>query len=40
MGKQVTYTEAITTELGHLDGVAHIAKAGDDLARFLAASLT
>ena len=40
MGKQVTYTEAITTELGHLDGIAHIAKAGDDLARFLAASLT
>ncbi len=37
MGKRVTYTEAITTELGHLDGVAHIAKAGDDLARFLAA---
>lgn len=40
MGKQVAYTEAITSELGHLDGVAHIAKAGDDLARFLAAGLT
>jgi homoserine O-acetyltransferase/O-succinyltransferase len=40
MGKQVTYTEAITTDLGHLDGIAYIAKASDDLARFLAASLT
>jgi len=38
MGKRVTYTEAITTELGHLDGIAYIGKAGEDLARFLAAS--
>jgi homoserine O-acetyltransferase len=40
MGKRVAYTEAITTDLGHLDGIAHIAKAGDALARFLAASPT
>lgn len=37
MGKQVTYTEAITTDLGHLDGLAHIDKAGADIAAFLAA---
>jgi homoserine O-acetyltransferase/O-succinyltransferase len=37
MGKRVTYTEAITTDLGHLDGIAHVAKAGADIARFLAA---
>jgi hypothetical protein len=36
----VAYTEVITTDLGHLDGIAHIAKAGADIARFLAASPT
>jgi homoserine O-acetyltransferase/O-succinyltransferase len=40
MGKDVAYTEVITTDLGHLDGIAHIAKAGADIARFLAASPT
>lgn len=39
MGKDVAYTEVITTDLGHLDGIAHIAKAGADIARFLAAGL-
>ena len=39
MGKEVAYTEVITTDLGHLDGIAHIAKAGADIARFLAAGL-
>ena len=38
MGKEVTYTEVITTDLGHLDGIAYIAKAGDDIAWFLAQS--
>jgi homoserine O-acetyltransferase/O-succinyltransferase len=38
LGKRVTYTEAITGDLGHLDGIAYIARASDDLARFLAAS--
>src|SRR3712207_3409782 len=36
MGKTVAYSEAITTDLGHLDGIAHIAKAGDKIASFLA----
>ena len=36
MGKNVTYTEVITTDLGHLDGIAYIAKAGAEIARFLA----
>ena len=40
MGKDVTYTEVITTDLGHLDGIAYIAKAGADIARFLAQSVT
>jgi homoserine O-acetyltransferase/O-succinyltransferase len=40
MGKEVTYTEVITTDLGHLDGIAYIAKAGDDIAGFLAQSVT
>jgi homoserine O-acetyltransferase/O-succinyltransferase len=40
MGKDVAYTEVITTDLGHLDGIAHIAKAGADIARFLAANPT
>ena len=40
MGKEVTYTEVITTDLGHLDGIAYIAKAGADIARFLAQSVT
>jgi homoserine O-acetyltransferase len=35
MGKTVTYSEAITTDLGHLDGIAYIAKAGDEIASFL-----
>jgi homoserine O-acetyltransferase len=35
MGKMVAYSELITTDLGHLDGIAYIAKAGDDIARFL-----
>lgn len=35
-GKDVSYTEAITTNMGHLDGVAHIAKAGDEIVKFLA----
>jgi homoserine O-acetyltransferase len=39
MGKDVAYTEVITTDLGHLDGIAHIAKAGADIARSLAAGL-
>ena len=37
MGKDVEYTEAITTDLGHLDGIAYIAKSGDQIAEFLAA---
>ena len=37
MGKNVVYTEVITTDLGHLDGIAYIAKAGAEIARFLAA---
>jgi homoserine O-acetyltransferase len=40
MGKEVTYTEVITTDLGHLDGIAYIAKAGADIATFLAQSVT
>ena len=28
----MTYTEVITTDLGHLDGIAYIAKAGADIA--------
>ena len=40
MGKEVTYTEVITTELGHLDGIAYIAKAGAEIASFLAQSVT
>ena len=40
MGKEVTYTEVITTELGHLDGIAYIAKAGPEIANFLAQSVT
>jgi homoserine O-acetyltransferase len=35
MGKDVAYTEVITTDLGHLDGIAHIAKAADTIAGFL-----
>jgi homoserine O-acetyltransferase/O-succinyltransferase len=35
MGKRVAYSEAITTDLGHLDGIAHIAKAADTIAGFL-----
>jgi homoserine O-acetyltransferase len=35
MGKTITYSEAITTDLGHLDGIAYIAKAGDAIASFL-----
>ena len=40
LGKDVTYTEVITTDLGHLDGIAYIAKAGPDIASFLAQSVT
>ena len=40
MGKDVTYTEVITTDLGHLDGIAYIAKAGPEIASFLAQSVT
>ena len=40
MGKQVTYTEAITGDLGHLDAIAYIAKAGPEIASFLAQSAT
>ena len=39
LGKEVTYTEVITTDLGHLDGIAYIAKAGADIATFLAQSV-
>ncbi|QCO16819.1 homoserine O-acetyltransferase (plasmid) [Azospirillum brasilense] len=35
-GVAVTYTDAITTSLGHLDGIANIAKAGDTIASFMA----
>ncbi|WP_114858209.1 E22 family MetX-like putative esterase [Azospirillum brasilense] len=35
-GVAVTYTDAITTSLGHLDGIANIAKAGDTLSTFMA----
>ncbi|MBK3735160.1 homoserine O-acetyltransferase [Azospirillum brasilense] len=35
-GVSVTYTDAITTSLGHLDGIANIAKAGDTIASFMA----
>ncbi|WP_353859505.1 homoserine O-acetyltransferase [Azospirillum formosense] len=35
-GVAVTYTDAITTSLGHLDGIANIAKAGDTIATFMA----
>lgn len=35
-GNAVEYTDAITSTLGHLDGVVHIAKAGDTIAKFLA----
>ena len=34
-GLKVEYTDAITSTLGHLDGLAHIAKAGDTIAKFL-----
>ncbi|TWA74277.1 homoserine O-acetyltransferase [Azospirillum brasilense] len=34
-GVAVTYTDAITTSLGHLDGIANIAKAGDTIASFM-----
>ena len=34
-GISVTYTDAITTSLGHLDGIAHIAKAGDVITAFM-----
>ena len=34
-GVAVTYTDAITTSLGHLDGIAHIAKAGDVITVFM-----
>ena len=37
-GLGVEYTEAITGALGHLDGLANIAKAGEVIARFLAES--
>ena len=40
LGKDVTYTEVITTELGHLDGITHIAKARSEIASFLAQSVT
>jgi homoserine O-acetyltransferase/O-succinyltransferase len=35
-GNTVEYTEAITSTLGHLDGVVNIAKAGDSITKFLA----
>ena len=35
-GRRVIYTEAITTDLGHLDGLAHIDKAAPAIAAFLA----
>lgn len=35
-GGKVEYTEVITGPMGHLDGIANIAKAGDAIARFLA----
>lgn len=35
-GVRVEYTDAITSTLGHLDGIAFIAKAGDNIGRFLA----
>lgn len=35
-GNAVDYSEAITSTLGHLDGVVNIAKAGDSIAAFLA----
>ena len=35
-GLPVEYTEAISADLGHLDGLAHIARAGDRIAAFLA----
>ncbi|GAA4258254.1 homoserine O-acetyltransferase [Azospirillum formosense] len=35
-GVAVTYTDAITTSLGHLDGIANIAKAGDTISAFMA----
>ncbi|MBK3797954.1 E22 family MetX-like putative esterase [Azospirillum argentinense] len=35
-GVAVTYTDAITTSLGHLDGIANIAKAGDAISAFMA----
>jgi len=35
-GKDVTYTEAITTNMGHLDGVVHIGKAGEEITKFMA----
>ena len=40
LGKDVSYTEVITTDLGHLDGIAYIAKAGAEIASFLAQSVT
>ena len=36
LGRDVAYSEAITSDLGHLDGVANIAKAAADITRFLA----
>ncbi|PWC39225.1 homoserine O-acetyltransferase [Azospirillum sp. TSO35-2] len=35
-GNKVDYTESITSTLGHLDGIANIAKAGDTITQFLA----
>jgi homoserine O-acetyltransferase len=35
-GVRVAYTEAITGPFGHLDGIANIAKAGEEIAAFLA----
>ncbi|WP_188259612.1 E22 family MetX-like putative esterase [Azospirillum tabaci] len=35
-GVAVTYSDAITTSLGHLDGIANIAKAGDTISAFMA----
>ena len=34
-GVAVTGTDAITTSLGHLDGIANIAKAGDSISAFM-----
>jgi homoserine O-acetyltransferase len=36
LGVAVEFSDAITSDLGHLDGIAHIGKAGAAIAKFLA----